>query len=149
MANAVSARATGWREGEVLVQFDPGADASARSRALQAVGGGIDRDLAAHGGPFEAAGPLARVALGRGIDVDRAIEILSKLPGVKLVERDWRVDTFAVSNDPAYTGGSTWGLYGDQTTPTNQFGSQAGEAWGAGFTGSSKTVVGVVDTGVD
>ena len=55
----------------------------------------------------------------------------------------------AVSNDTGYTNGSLWGMYGDKTTTVNQYGSQAGEAWAAGFTGTTKTVVGVVDTGID
>jgi subtilisin family serine protease len=55
----------------------------------------------------------------------------------------------AVSNDSAYTGGQLWGMYGDQTSPANQFGSQAGEAWAAGHTGSTKVVVGVIDSGID
>src|SRR5262249_18759623 len=59
------------------------------------------------------------------------------------------VTSFEVSNDPGYTGGSTWGLYGDLTTKVNNFGSQAGEAWAAGYVGSTKVAVGLVDTGVD
>ena len=55
----------------------------------------------------------------------------------------------AVSNDTAYNNGNLWGMYGDKTSIVDQFGSQAGEAWAAGFTGSMKTVVGVVDTGID
>lgn len=55
----------------------------------------------------------------------------------------------AVSNDSSYTDGSLWGMYGDKTATVNQYGSQAGEAWAAGFTGATKTVVGVVDTGID
>jgi subtilisin family serine protease len=39
-------------------------------------------------------------------------------------------------------------MSGDATAPKNAFGSQAGEAWAAGATGSTKVVVGVVDTGI-
>lgn len=39
-------------------------------------------------------------------------------------------------------------MYGDATTPANQFGSQAGEAWAAAKTGSSTVYVGVIDEGV-
>jgi subtilisin family serine protease len=58
-----------------------------------------------------------------------------------------RID--AVANDPAYSGGQLWGMYGDQTNPANRWGSQAGEAWGAGYIGSNKVVIGVIDTGID
>jgi hypothetical protein len=40
-------------------------------------------------------------------------------------------------------------MYGNTTSPSNTYGSQAGEAWATGFTGTSKTVVGVIDTGID
>ena len=55
----------------------------------------------------------------------------------------------AISNDASYTNGGLWNMYGDKTAIANQFGGQAGEAWAAGFTGSMKTVVGVIDSGVD
>jgi subtilisin family serine protease len=38
-------------------------------------------------------------------------------------------------------------MYGDATSPANQFGSQAGEAWAAGHTGSSDVYVGIIDEG--
>ena len=51
--------------------------------------------------------------------------------------------------DKSYLNGSQWGMYGDKTAVVNPYGSQAGEAWAAGFTGKMTTVVGVIDTGVD
>jgi subtilisin family serine protease len=39
-------------------------------------------------------------------------------------------------------------MYGDATSPANQYGSQAGEAWAAGNTGNSSVYVGVIDEGV-
>ena len=39
-------------------------------------------------------------------------------------------------------------MYGDATTPANQYGSQAGEAWAAGNTGSNTVIVGVIDEGI-
>ena len=53
------------------------------------------------------------------------------------------------SNDPKYTDGGLWGMYGDATPIANAYGSQAGEAWAAGYTGSGKGIVGVIDTGID
>lgn len=54
-----------------------------------------------------------------------------------------------VPNDPRYTAGGLWGMYGDATTPTNQFGSQAAEAWAQGYTGSTSNIIGVIDIGID
>ena len=55
----------------------------------------------------------------------------------------------AVPNDARYTDGSLWGMYGDASSPTNQYGSQAAEAWAQGHTGSMANVIGVIDTGID
>ncbi len=59
------------------------------------------------------------------------------------------LSTAAISNDPAYTDGTLWGMYGDETTPANPYGSQAGEAWAEGFVGSTTVAVGILDSGVD
>ena len=48
------------------------------------------------------------------------------------VEPNWIVSHSATSNDSYYTNGSLWGMYGDGSSPANQYGSQAAEAWGAG-----------------
>ena len=53
------------------------------------------------------------------------------------------------SNDPGYTGGSLWGMLGDTGPIRNAYGSQANEAWAEGVTGSTSSVVGVIDTGID
>lgn len=53
----------------------------------------------------------------------------------------------AVSNDTFYPNNSLWGMYGDATTPANQFGSQAGEAWALNRTGSSSIHIGIIDEG--
>ena len=55
----------------------------------------------------------------------------------------------AISNDSGYTSGNLWGMYGDTTPVANAYGSQAGEAWAAGYTGTSSNIVGVIDTGID
>ena len=39
-------------------------------------------------------------------------------------------------------------MYGDASTPANQYGSQAAEAWTRGNTGSSSVYVGVIDEGI-
>jgi subtilisin family serine protease len=78
-----------------------------------------------------------------------AIDRLEQDRAVKYAEPNWRYRTDATSNDPYYTNGSLWGMYGDATSPANQYGSQAGEAWAAGATGSNTVYVGVIDEGID
>ena len=59
-----------------------------------------------------------------------AVSALRSLrPGVEYAEPNCYFYPDAVSNDPYYTDGSMWGMYGDATTPANQYGIQAGEAW--------------------
>ena len=83
----------------------------------------------------QAAGALAEMACE---DPSADAQMIVSIEGVRYV-----------SNDPGYTNGSLWNMYGDKTATVNQYGGQAGEAWAAGFTGTMKTVVGVVDTGID
>src|SRR5688500_9000942 len=90
---------------------------------------------------------LHKVHLAPGQDVKAAVEAYAKDPRVAYAEPNWLVTTQATSNDPYYTNGSLWGMYGDATAPANQFGSQAGEAWAAGKTGSNSVYVGIIDEG--
>ncbi|MFN9092173.1 MAG: S8 family serine peptidase [Alphaproteobacteria bacterium] len=67
-----------------------------------------------------------------------------------VVAVDWADISIAVSsNDPGYIGGMLWGMLGDTGPVQNTFGSQANEAWADGVTGSTSSVVGVIDTGID
>jgi subtilisin family serine protease len=87
--------------------------------------------------------------LARGQSVAKAIESLSADPNVLSVEPDYVLHSTATSNDPDYMNGLLWGMYGDATSPANEWGSQAGEAWAAGHTGSRDVYVVVIDEGVD
>lgn len=134
-----------WVSGEVLVQFSADAGPAARAAALSRVGGQVAETLPGGAGN----GALVRVALGEGVSVERAADILSHLPGVSFAEPNYLQSIQVTSNDPGYTGGKLWGMYGDLTSPANAYGSQSGEAWAAGYTGSAKVAVGVIDTGID
>ena len=153
---------------DILLQFSAGADLAQVKAALQAVNG-HQAELVRAGDAD--AGPLLRVELPKGQDLQGAVDILSEQPGVVFAEPNQFVNIVsdeaadvagmaedataddiqieAVSNDAGYLNGSLWGMEGDQTAIKNQYGSQAGEAWTAGYTGNMKTVVGVVDTGID
>lgn len=143
-APAFEAGSAAYVPGEVLIQFTPGAAADGRGLALGQIGGQIVENV--HG---VAGTGLVRVALGNGMTVERAISILSHNSNVQFVEPNYVLSIDVASDDPLYTNGSLWGMEGDQTNPANAFGSQAGEAWAAGFTGSTKVAVGVIDTGID
>jgi subtilisin family serine protease len=127
---------------ELLVQFKPGSTANQGS-IIEAAGG--------RGGALirsDQAGDLLVIEVPQGMAASKVMAALAKNPNVEFAEVNAAI-TVQGSNDPRYTGGNLWGMYGDQTSPANQFGSQSGEAWARGQTGSMKTVIGVIDTGID
>lgn len=146
MPNPSQLTAAAYRPDQILLQLKPGSSGAEHSHALEAIGGRLIEII--KGGDV-AGSDLARVGLGHGVTVEKAIQILSHLPGVKFAEPDYLVSAQAVSNDAGVVSGQTWGLYGDVGSPTNLYGSQASEAWAAGHTGSTKVAVGVVDSGMD
>lgn len=149
--------AAAWADGEILVQFAASASAGARAQARTLVQGRAIEAIQTKAMGQNAVGVLERVALGRGVGVEQAIQRLANRPGVVFAEPNWKLSASAVSNDPYYTtSGRLWGMYGDDAGTasgpagtTNQFGSQAEKAWDAGFTGSKSVVVGIVDEGID
>ena len=78
-----------------------------------------------------------------------ALAMLQRNPMVEYAEPNWIYSHQADSNDPYFINGSLWGMYGDASSPANAFGSQAAEAWSAGYTGLSTVYVGIIDEGVD
>src|SRR5689334_13981036 len=138
MPNPNAAFQSPHRSNEVLAQFDLSAG-DLKGFALKALGAIRGEKLLDNPG----AGELARITLGNGVSVERAVEILSRIEGVRFAEPDYVVTSQVLSNDPAVTTGGTWGVYGDQVGHLNPFGSQSTEAWAAGFTGSTKVAVGV------
>ena len=134
---------------EVLVQYRDGVTDAQRSQARARVNGSTKRQLRA---PQAADGGL-EVMTVRGVDVHAAIATLQADPGVLFAEPNWRLTRpplvpAETSSDRGYINGSHWGLYGESTTPANVYGSQAGEAWANGYTGSGSVYVGVIDEGI-
>lgn len=129
---------------QLIVAYRGGADAGARSLALARSGASSAVALtSAMGG----AG-VELVTVGPGVAVSDAMAALRRDPSVAYVEPNWVLRSTASSNDPQYLSGALWGTYGDASSPVNAYGSQAAEAWGAGFTGSSTVYVGIIDEGI-
>lgn len=97
--------------------------------------------------------PLAddaeKITLVPGVTVEQAVATLTQNPNVLYAEPDYLVSPAVVADDPYYTKGQLWGMYGDAFTPKNAYGSQANEAWAVGDVGSSDVYVGLIDEGVD
>ena len=99
---------------------------------------------------------LRAVKLRPGVGVAAAVRQYRNNPLVDYAEPNWiytTQSTAATTPPPAdkyYQINLLWGMYSDSTTPTaNPYGSQAGEAWATGATGSGKVFVGVIDEGLD
>jgi hypothetical protein len=85
-----------------------------------------------------------------------AARLIGLLPGVDFAEPNWVAEPDFAADDPFYLSGALWNMYGvDQAIvagpdgTTNPFGSQAEQAWAAGFIGSSEVYIGNIDSGVD
>lgn len=130
--------------GELLVQFKAGTAAADKAAALKPVGGSVLQSLVKGGrGQLD----LDRVAFGGNVSIETAIRVLQASPRVDFVEPNWVYQHDAESNDPYYLDGSLYGMYGSSTSPSNIYGSGAGEAWAAGTTCGNKMIVGVIDEG--
>jgi subtilisin family serine protease len=134
--------------GELLVQFRAGATDEDKGRALGRIGGEALENIRAQAAHNDGRGDLVLARFQPDVPQAAAIGTLQDDPAVEFAEPNYIYQHAASSNDPYYTNGSLWGMYGDATTPANQYGSQAGEAWTAGNTGSSSVYVGVIDEGI-
>lgn len=97
---------------------------------------------------FHAQESVPGMSLGDG-RIFHGAAIRSDQQASRVIESDHVVSATFLSDDPDYASGRTWNMLGDQTSSTNVYGSQAGEAWNAGYVGSTNIAVGVVDSGID
>ena len=72
---------------------------------------------------------------------------LRGMPEVAYAEPNYIYTKQVLANDPYFTNGTLWGMCGEATSPVNQYGSHAADAWANGHTGASTVWVGVIDEG--
>ncbi len=132
---------------EVLVKFRSGEEfgTKAKSNALSLIGGVVVETISTSA--MKSANKEEVLLVSSKLSTMDAISRLQGLPEVEYAEPNFIYNHHATSNDPSYTNGTLWGMYGDATSPSNQFGSQAGEAWAAGNTGSNTVFIGIIDEG--
>src|SRR4051794_38399306 len=131
---------------EILIKFKKGVEENLRTNVLGRITGTISEKVLTrtmerfgdHDGFLVVHTPIAALD---------AISRMKTLPEIEYAEPNFIYQHDVVSNDPYYTNGSLWGMYGDATSPSDQYGSQAGEAWAAGHTGSVNVFAGVIDEG--
>ena len=144
--------------GQVLVGYVPGVSATARDQARSRADARlIERVVPGQGilpqvervVPGQGIRPQVELLrLPQGVSRGKATSRLAGDPAVAYVEPNWIYTDQVTSSDRYYTDGSLWGMYGRNTDPANQYGSNAAAAWATGQTGSAKVYVGVIDEGI-
>ena len=132
---------------ELIVQYHPGATEQTKANARGRIRATFQEGLVNSQWRKDGKGDLELVKLPPGLAIGAAVRDLQVDPNIEFAEPNWIYQHQATSNDPNYTSGGLWGMYGDATTPANSFGSQAGEAWALGNTGSRTVYVGIIDEG--
>ena len=136
---------------EVLVQYHPGASKKDKDKVRGRIQGQSVETILAEEQRPDGGGELELVQFPPGLAVAAAVRELEQDASVEFAEPNWVYEHQATSNDTYYTNGSLWGMYGDATSPANQYGSQAGKAWAAGKTAcgddNSPIYVGIIDEG--
>lgn len=132
---------------EIIVRFKKGQLQRAKDEVLSRVKGSVKEKIVTL--TMQRLGDNEGITLvNTELDVYEAIGQLKGNPAIEYAEPNFVYTYGATSTDTYYTGGNLWGMYGDATSPANQYGSQAGEAWAVGSTGSKSVVVGIIDEGV-
>jgi subtilisin family serine protease len=146
VTGAVSQAGQQYVPNEILVKFKAGTSPSARITALSRVNGSTAEKILTHA--------MKHSGDNEGITLVKtpmaSLDAVGRMKGsveIEYAEPNWIYTTDVTSNDTYYTNGSLWGMYGDGTNPVNQYGSQAGEAWAVGHTGSSDVWIGIIDEG--
>ena len=134
--------------GEVLIQYRAGATEGAKARARGRVNAAADETIVEAASRRDGKGDLELAHVAPGLSVAAAVRGLQADPAVEFAEPNWVYQHTATSNDTYYTSGQLWGMYGDASSPANQYGSQAAEQWAAGRTGSRTVYVGIIDEGI-
>ena len=131
---------------EVLVKFKAGTTASARAAALARMGGQVAETI--HTKAMQRAGETEALLLVH--TPLAAAEALGRVRGqeVAYAEPNYIYTHQAVSTDPYFANGSLWGMYSAKSSPANQYGSGAADAWAAGHTGANTVVLGIIDEGI-
>lgn len=129
---------------ELLVQFNVGVSKAQIGKLINALGGQDLGVVRAETGEY---GVIHKISVATPAG-DAVMTALERSSIVSIAEKNSSISSMTI-NDPYYTDGNLWGIYGDATAPSNSFGSQAGEAFAAGKFGSRSVVVGDIDTGID
>jgi subtilisin family serine protease len=129
---------------EILVKFKKGTSEKGRANALARMGGNVKEHIVTKA--MERLGDEGVFLIHTN---SHALEAIVKARGleVEFAEPNYIYTHGAVSTDAYFMNGTLWGMYGAATSPANQFGSHAAQAWAAGKTGNSNVFIGIIDEG--
>lgn len=135
---------------QLLVKFHTTSNPSGRSRSplsiiAAVIGGDVIEEIKTEA--MTLAGEGSFYLVSTKYETMEAIALLKDLPEIEYAEPNYIYQHTATSNDPYYTTGNLWGMYGDGTTPNNKYGTQATKAWAAGKVGTANVWVGIIDEG--
>ena len=134
-------------DGELLIQFAEGTSDNDKQKAFDKVKGQpVEKILTKVMERASKKEGLLLVKVNK--NVLEAINDLQGASGVDFAEPNFIYTHTAVSQDPFFTNGSLWGMYGPSTSPANQYGSNAAAAWTAGKTGLASVYIGIIDEGI-
>jgi len=127
--------------GELLVQYSSTTSSGMRNAVANGLGARVDEVIREAG---RGKGELVLMRLPPGLAIADAVRSLDGINGVEFAEPNWTYFHQTNTNDTYYANGSLWGMYGDASSPANQYGSQAGEA---SNNNCSSVYVGIIDEG--
>ncbi len=132
---------------ELLVKFREGVDENRKTLVIGMFGGKHKEKILTS--MMEKRGDKQGIALvSTPGAVSEAIAKLKGLPEIEYAEPNYIYTHQVTADDPYYTNGYLWGMYGDASPlKTNAFGCEAGEAWNLEHIGSSTVYVGLIDEG--
>lgn len=129
--------------GQVLIQYRPNTTEAQQTGVRSLIGA---TELEVVRADVDGTGELELVAV-TGVVLD-AVTALASVAMVEFAEPNYIYTTGATSNDTYFKDGRLWGMYGANSSPANQYGSNAAAAWAAGYTGSAGIYVGIIDEGI-
>jgi subtilisin family serine protease len=132
---------------QVLVQFRFGVTDGVKDAIRSHSHAQVEDIVLAQESRKDMKGDLELWNLPPGFEIAHTVRNLQRESAIEFAEPNWIYQHQAASNDPYYTNGSLWGMYGDSTSPANPYGSQAGEAW-ASRTDCTGVYVGIIDEGL-
>ena len=130
--------------GQLIIQYRSFATAADKLRVQKILGASGAERIATRGGRLNFRGDIEVARFAAGTSMASKIDLLANDAAVDYAEPNWLVRHMATPNDPSYTDGSLWGMYGAGTTPANAFGSGAGAT---ADNNCSSVIVGVIDEG--